>query len=282
MNIENKKQIAILFSAVILGFFAVLGVGFIIESSVKKQTKAIGGNLKKSTGMLKNELQSLNNGLSQLANQQKQLAQRQKDLEARQAARPTAQQPKGQSSEPKGLFSLITPIGKRAVTIRVRSLSAIGGLVNPGDYVDILGELNVPKDKVSKNVPNKITTILFQNVQILAIGTNFDTSKGSTGYPAQQSSSSLILTLALTPEEVGLLAFAQKNGELQLSLRSPQDGQKETLEIASWDTLSDYVENAQGTDLLGPKKKKIDIEDVDYEEPEAVIQIFKSGREIDF
>src|SRR5208283_1357158 len=39
---------------------------------------------------------------------------------------------------------LKTPAGKRAVTVMIDSLEAVGGLLNAGDFVDVIAELNVP------------------------------------------------------------------------------------------------------------------------------------------
>ena len=44
-------------------------------------------------------------------------------------------------------FSLRTPPGKRAVTLKINSLSAVGGLVNPGDFVDIIAHLELPDER---------------------------------------------------------------------------------------------------------------------------------------
>ena len=89
----------------------------------------------------------------------------------------------------------------------------------------------------------------------------------------------------LTPEEAALITFAEDNGDLQLSLRSPNEQGKRRLEVASWETLSDYVKQNQGTDLIVPKKEKKakKSEGVSFEveeEDKAFIQIFRGGKEL--
>ena len=177
------------------------------------------------------------------------------------------------------------PPGKRALTIKINSLSAVGGLVNPGDFVDIIASLKVPKElRDEADTRNEIVTVLFQNIQVLAVGTNYDPVGELPPYELQQKSSSLNVTLAVNPEEAGLLTFAQANGNLQLSLRSPTETQGNILQqVASWDALSDFVLERQGTELYPPRKVVEEEEEEVVEEKKEekpYIQIFRGGREL--
>jgi len=166
----------------------------------------------------------------------------------------------GRSIKPpvqKKAFSLRTPPGKRALTIKINSLAAVGGLVNAGDFVDIIAHLTIPAESgLKKKSSEEVTTILFQNIQVLAVGTNFDPIGEAPEYSAQQQAKTLNVTLALSPEEAGLLTFAEINGKLQLTLRSPAETEDQILqEVASWDALADFVLEHQGTELRIPKTK---------------------------
>jgi Flp pilus assembly protein CpaB len=104
-------------------------------------------------------------------------------------------------------------------------------------------------------------------------------------YQAQQTARSLNITLAVTAEEAGLLAFAQANGKLQLMLRSPEEKSTEVLQVASWDSLSTYLLDRQGTELDVPqtKSKKSDSATSGQksdDEAETYIQIFRGGKEL--
>jgi Flp pilus assembly protein CpaB len=195
------------------------------------------------------------------------------------------QQGKEQSGDvvPAGSFSVKTPAGKRAFTIMIDSLSAVGGLINSGDYVDILAQLQVPKGEGKGS--ETVTAVLFQNLQILSIGTNFSPIGSQPQYENQQRAQTLYITLALSPEEVGLLTFAQAHGKLQLTLRSPTEKGKKNIDVASWQTLATFVKENQGLDLIVPAAEKVGAKISDTkpaaqpEQPAADIQIFKSGRE---
>jgi Flp pilus assembly protein CpaB len=91
--------------------------------------------------------------------------------------------------------------------------------------------------------------------------------------------------LAVSPEEAGLLTFAEARGKLQLSLRSPAETEDKVLQqVASWGSLADFVLENQGTELEVPEVKKKVVADEEEkeveEEPKSNIQIFRGGREL--
>ena len=167
----------------------------------------------------------------------------------------------------------------------IDSLSAVGGLINPGDFVDILATLDVPESVDENNKKRKeikkITTVLFQNVQVLAVGTNYDPTGVAPAYEMQKNLKKLNVTFAVDPEEVGLLDFAQANGSLRLSLRSAKETQDRVLQqVASWNALSDFVLQRQGTELGLPKKAPVDKSGKEVVETKPFVQIFRGGKEL--
>ena len=117
--------------------------------------------------------------------------------------------------------------------------------------------------------------------QLIVISAIDNLIKGASGQAVQNMNIRLGF-----PEEAGLLSFAQANGDLQLSLRSPIETEDKVLQkVASWDALADFVLEQQGTELLVPKKKAtIKKSDTGTEEKEGevkpFIQIFRGGREL--
>jgi pilus assembly protein CpaB len=141
-----------------------------------------------------------------------------------------------------------TPIGKRAITISVDSLSGLGGMINPGNYVDVIALLPVPVTTVEGKQVNQMAVMpLFQNTLVLAVGQNTGTvSAPASGRKVQEadkrSEGSPLITLALTPQEANLIAFVQEQGKIRLTLRSPADAQVvQSIQPASWDTLFKHV-----------------------------------------
>lgn len=276
MNLENKKQVATFLLAIGLGMVAVFLSAQFIDRSIKSQAKQMAEEYQKK---VQAERQAI---MQEMDRREREISKRIAELiKQQQVAQKEPAEAKAE--EVKTSFALRTPPGKRAVTILIDSLSAVGGLVNPGDFVDIIGHLNVPDQMDPKKTAERVISVLFQNVEVLAVGTNFMPSGNVAAYESQQKSRSLNVTLALEPEEASLLAFSQANGKLQMVLRGVNEKQTEVLQIASWDTLADYVLDRQGTELIVPKARAF-ISPVDGQQPggeiKPSIQIFKAGQEL--
>lgn len=116
-------------------------------------------------------------------------------------------------------LSMKTPPGKRAITMPVDAVSAVGGFIRPGDFVDIIGIFTIPGPEGGKGAP--VTVMLLQKVLTLATGGSFSEFQG--GKEGGQARESNTLTLALTPQEAELLLFARTQGSLQYALRPKAD-----------------------------------------------------------
>lgn len=263
MNLENKKQIAIIFLAIGLGLVASVLTANYVKKSVENERNKLAKQIEKKTiDPLKKEIARLRKEVTKLANRPTTIV--------KQADKETT------TKVPRSSLALRTPSGKRAYTVRIDSLSAVGGLINPGDYVDIIARLQMPIPKTKKT--SVTTAVIFQNIQILAVGVNL---QAPGGYKEQQKARALTITVALTPEECGLMTFVQKAGKLQLLLRSPSDTETEILQTASWSALADYVFEKQGTELAVPSRPAAlsPVAPARKEEVKPFIQIFQGGRQ---
>lgn len=280
MNLENKRQIVTLLLAVGLGLVAVYLVGQYVQSTIQEQTRALAAEYQQKNEAVINEVGQMKQALGEMVRRQSELDQQQQQLRQEQSQVVSADGTT-QTVTPVPVFSLRTPEGKRAITVMIDSLSAVGGLVNPGDHIDIIAQLSVPKGYAPDSDKDDVTTILFQDLMVLAVGTNFDPIQTQEGYNAQQNSRSLNVTLAVDPDQTGLLTFAQTNGKLQLSLRGPDQRGVENMDVASWDTLSDYLLEKQSTEITIPKKKSsVAVSSSSTDEVKPVVQVFRGGREL--
>ena len=271
MNLENKKQVAIILMAVALGLVAALLASNYVQTNIQEETRKQSEEFKKKyMSKVQQDMDSLRGEFTRLEEQQKILALQGPVRGVKQAA---AQNARAQS---KSSLALRTPAGRRAYTVMIDSLSAVGGMVNPGDFVDVIAHMNLP-DPISGQ-SEKISSVVFQNVQILAVGVNLQAP--NDGYAQQQKARALTLTFALTPEEASLMSFMEKHGQMQLLLRAPDETEVEVLETASWTGLADYMFEKQGTELVIPRTRAI-IEPIKINRQEEVkpfIQIFQGGR----
>jgi pilus assembly protein CpaB len=133
-----------------------------------------------------------------------------------------------------GLSSKV-PSGKRAVSIAMSESNAAAGLVRPDDYVDVV----VTFDYGDQGSPDKYTYTLFQNVNVLAVGSKTHSIRnpkgvvvveeksnglfGSSSNLSQSRSKDVLITFALNPDKAQQLIFANQAGRITLALRSPTD-----------------------------------------------------------
>lgn len=99
--------------------------------------------------------------------------------------------------------------GMRAMSISVDKIKGVSGLVQPGDRVDVIA---VPRLGYA-------STIL-RGLRVLAIGTALE-SASATPSPEEQNATTV--TLEVTPQQADLLATADINATLRLSLRSAKE-----------------------------------------------------------
>lgn len=129
--------------------------------------------------------------------------------------------------------------GSRAISIPVGGVTAVSGLVQPDDSVDVLGTFSL--SSATPGVAETVTRTILQNVTVLAVGSRLATSpmssrsESATGYG--------MVTLEVSPEEAELLVFAsQTKCKLTLSLRNPTDlGYREKMEAVDFACLQDKI-----------------------------------------
>lgn len=268
----DKKKLGIIVVAVVAGLIAVvLTNSYIEQTSQEKAKKMAGGLTSEETQQLMQRIQVLEQANQELANQQNMLAQAQQQ----QAAEAQNQQQQAPVRVQQSL-AIKTPIGKRAYTVMIEKLSAVGGMISPGDYVDIIVHLNIPAELRASGQPDATTVTLFQDVLILAVADSMQA--GVAPSPEAQAAASIPITFALDPREAGLLSFAQKNGTLQLQLRPPLDKDAYLLPVSTWNTLSQFIASTQGGDLgvKPPQQATVGQEPVVEQKPK--IEIFRGGQ----
>jgi pilus assembly protein CpaB len=118
------------------------------------------------------------------------------------------------SDQSRDLSSLVRS-GQRAITIRADAAASFGGLVRPGDRVDVLLTL-----EQQPGVP--VTLSLLQNLLVLAAGQDTGAIQ-RTGAGTRQATSISQVTLSASIEQAQLLSFASERGPLTFTLRNPRD-----------------------------------------------------------
>ncbi len=152
-----------------------------------------------------------------------------------------------------------TPSGKRAFTISIDRISAVGGLIKAGDRIDVVGMVNIPQVAGGKQSTQKVVLTLFENAKVL--------------YVDEGSKSQRTVTLALIPEEIKILTYALELGQIKLVLRPPLDTSEEgSFKPFTFETFMQKIYKAINFDptrVAPPAPKK--------EEPK--VEIYRGGKE---
>lgn len=127
------------------------------------------------------------------------------------------------SEKSDGGISANIPAGKRAVAIGINEVVSTGGLLIPGDFVDIIVVFDQQKT-------NKMSAgIVLQNIEVLAVGQTVDANKPETDASgtARQVAGAIAgpksATLAVSLEEAQKLVLAEEFGRIRLAVRPSKD-----------------------------------------------------------
>jgi pilus assembly protein CpaB len=134
-------------------------------------------------------------------------------------------------------LAFVIPKGMRAISINADQVLSAGGLVLPGDYVDIVGVFGIKKADGSEEESYYVRTIL-QNVEVLAVAQTIadvpppaedgtaavaaDSSgtQRARGSEAAPNPEATTLTLLVEPEKAEWVFLAEANGTLRAIVRS--------------------------------------------------------------
>jgi Flp pilus assembly protein CpaB len=156
--------------------------------------------------------------------------------------------------------------GLRAVAVPLSRVDSVGGLLQPGDWVDAIltledldalnpivvanpnafqvgtdGSVAPPYTMLDEYLNNTTVKVVVQNVQVLAAlppAIVAPDNLSGTGAPQPD----LIVVIAVNPQQAEVIRFAQLDGHISLALRAPADyaaGQVPTTGI----TLQELVEH---------------------------------------
>ena len=120
--------------------------------------------------------------------------------------------PRGAGDGPQALV----PRGMRAVAVEVTEVSAVGGLLVPGSFVDVLSTLQDDREKEA------VTRTIVENVKVLAVGRKLSANDVAAKKGEEQAIPRSV-TLIVKPRDAEAIELAASSGRLRLSMRSPLD-----------------------------------------------------------
>ena len=116
-----------------------------------------------------------------------------------------------------GGLSSVVSAGKRAMTVRVNDVVGVAGFALPGNYVDILVNLEASANDLGGAIPS-ISKIVLERILVLAVAQE---SAVDDTKPRVVNA----VTLELAPDQVEKLDLARSIGTLSLVLRNQIDPQ---------------------------------------------------------
>ncbi len=160
----------------------------------------------------------------------------------------------------RGFLAAVLRPGYRAMAIQVNATTGIGGLVFPGDRVDII-LTHTLKGQGDEGKSRKASETILTNVRILAIDQYIDEADGKARVGKTA-------TLEITPKQAEMLAVVNQVGQLALSLRSLAKDEDELNRIvAGEDPLAEpdpevggtYTYDSEVSRLVNQVKKTIHV-----------------------
>ena len=140
-------------------------------------------------------------------------------------------------------LSFVIPNGKRAFAISASPVQEAGGLILPGDYVDVLVMYDVEfrnRTNELEEAENFLVQVVLQNIEVLAVATQVvdivpeatpvagtHRVRNSEGTPEVGAAT---VTLLLTPEQAQRLYMAEANGEVRMALRAFGDSDERPID----------------------------------------------------
>ena len=148
----------------------------------------------------------------------------------------------------------------RAMAIKVDAVSAVGGFVTPGDYVDIL--------LTRGDADTLMTDTILRNIRVVAVDQSDDELSDKPDVAAT-------VTVEVTAEDGQVIALAQRAGTLSLALRTPDSKDAtpiERLRVADLvpepvvEPVAEVVEAAPAPVVVPPRRVVIVRRGTDAEE----------------
>jgi pilus assembly protein CpaB len=129
----------------------------------------------------------------------------------------------GAENDTEGLSGVV-PLGMRAFSIGVEEVSAVGGLLRPGNRVDIYISRTFDNDTSTDNDDVVISDLLLQDIEVLAVAqqaqepaasqtdtTGSTTTSGELPEDGDVQADAASVTLSVTPEQAAILVCAQSD-----------------------------------------------------------------------
>jgi pilus assembly protein CpaB len=116
-----------------------------------------------------------------------------------------------------GMVGAVLPPGMRAVSIPVTAETGAGGLIQPGDRVDVIQNRHADKGPAGGGGADIDSRVVLRNLRVIAIDQNVQANKGDKAMIGTTA------TLEVRAGDTPVIARAKSQGDIVLALRSYAD-----------------------------------------------------------
>ncbi len=149
-------------------------------------------------------------------------------------------------------FSSVPERGMRVASLKVSENTAVGGLLTPGDRVDIIGTFKIKDRSLPDGQYILRTRTILQNVEVLSVGQEHQeplaardlgnggaasTTSGVVPADITQQADASTITLSLTPEQTQILFSTQETAKTVWASLRPI-GDTDPVEISDHDVIA--------------------------------------------
>jgi pilus assembly protein CpaB len=124
----------------------------------------------------------------------------------------------------RGFLAAVLPKGMRAITIPISEVAGIGGLVLPGDRVDIILTYSIAGDIIEAERDIRASETVMTNIRVLALDQRLGPVMLNEEGEAETPPVATTATLEVSPEQAEIITLSQTLGALSLILNSVRDG----------------------------------------------------------
>lgn len=110
-------------------------------------------------------------------------------------------------------ISALLPDGMRAAAVKIDAVSGVGGLISPGDVVDVLVTRKMAGEASDAD---QMTDIVLENLRVIAVDQMADENRSQP----KEATVAKTVTLEVDPVGAQKLALAQEIGSVSLALRN--------------------------------------------------------------
>jgi pilus assembly protein CpaB len=124
----------------------------------------------------------------------------------------------------RGFLAAVLPKGKRAITIAISEVAGLGGLVLPGDRIDLILTYSIAGDIIDAEREIRASETMMTNIRVLALDQRLGPVVLDEEGKAETPPIARTATLEVSPQEAEMITLAQTLGTLSLVLNSVRDG----------------------------------------------------------